>query len=190
MYLFNDKGQIKKYSSPEHIMDEFYEIRCEYYIRRKRYLEEKLKRELEILEARIRFITDILDDKIILKGKDEEQLDVELTKMKYPRFTKGRLEYDPNEVNENPSYDYLTSMPIRSMTKKRIEELVKQRDEKSDQFDILKSQTIFNLWESDLDLLEATYLKHLKEHTEMLGTTDGVFKATKKPASKKAIVSL
>jgi DNA topoisomerase-2 len=190
MYLFNDKGQIKKYASPEHIMDEFYEIRCEYYIRRKRYLEEKLKRELEILEARIRFITDILDDKIILKGKDEEQLDMELTKMKYPRFTKGRLEYDPNEVNENPSYDYLTSMPIRSMTKKRIEELVKQRDEKSDQFDLLKSQTIFNLWEADLDLLEATYLKHLKEHTEMLGTTDGVVKATKKPASKKTVVAL
>ena len=93
-------------------------------------------------------------------------------------------------MNENPSYDYLTSMPIRSMTKKRIEELVKQRDEKSDQFDILKSQTIFNLWNSDLDLLEATYLKHLKEHTEMLGTTDGVFKATKKAASKKAIVAL
>jgi hypothetical protein len=153
-------------------------------------LEEKLKRELEILGARIRFITDILDDKIILKGKDEEQLDIELAKMKYPMFTKGRLEYDPNEVNENPSYDYLTSMPIRSMTKKRIEELVKQREEKSDQFDILKSQTIFNLWDSDLDLLETTYLKHLKEHTEMLGTTDGVFKATKKPASKKAIVAL
>jgi hypothetical protein len=76
------------------------------------------------------------------------------------------------------------------MTKKRIEELVKQRDEKSDQFDILKSQTIFNLWDNDLDLLESTYLKHLKEHTEMLVTTDGVFKATKKPASKKAIVAL
>ena len=171
-------------------MEEFYDIRCEYYISRKRYLEEKLKRELEILEARIRFITDILDDKIILKGKDEEQLDMELAKMKYPKFTKGRLEYDPNEINENPSYDYLTSMPIRSMTKKRIEELLKQRDEKRELFELLKLQTIFNLWESDLDSLESTYLKHLKEHTEMLGTTDGVFKATKKPASKKAIVSV
>ena len=183
MHLFNEKGQIKKYNSPEHIIEEFYEIRRTFYVRRKDYLEEKLMRELTVISARVRFIMEILDEKIILKGKDEEQLDAELEKKGYPKFTKGKLEFDPNETNENPSYDYLTSMPIRNMTKKRVEELMKQREDRQMQFDALKSQSIYDLWNSDLNEIEQTYIKHLQEFDARMGTTDDV-KAT---SSKKTI---
>jgi len=176
MYLFNEKGQIKKYSSPEHIINEFYDIRREFYIKRKNYLEAKLNRELEILAARVQFITDILNDVIILKGKDEEQLELELSEKNYPKFTKGKLEYDPNDINESPSYDYLTSMPIRSMTKKRIEDFMKQRDDKKAMFEILKVQTIYEIWNADLDTLHSIYIKHLNEHDLTLGTTENVKK--------------
>jgi len=199
MHLFNEKGQIKRYESPEHIIEEFYEIRREFYVRRKDYLEERLKRELEVISSRVRFIMEILDDKIILKGKDEEQLDIELELKGYPKFTKGKLEYDPNEVNENPSYDYLTSMPIRNMTKKRVEELMKQRDERQSQYEALKSQSIYDLWVSDLDEIEKAYVRHLKEYEDEMGTTSDVKttattrrtvsgRATSATASKKKVV--
>ena len=188
MHLFNEKGQIKKYASPESIIEEFYEIRREFYVRRKNYLEEKLKRELEILSARVRFILEILDEYIILKGKDEEQLDVELEERGYPKFTKGKLEFDPKDVNSNPSYDYLTSMPIRSMTRKRVEELMKQRDDRNMQFEVLKSQSIYDLWNEDLNAIELLYKRHLVEYEAAMGSTDDV-KATggKKTVSGRAV---
>jgi len=177
MHLFNEKGQIKKYNSPENIIEAFYDIRRDFYVRRKDYLEEKLKRELEVLSARVRFIMAILDEEIILKGKDEEQLDAELETKGYPKFTKGKLEYDPKEINESPSYDYLTSMPIRNMTRKRVEELMKQRDERQMQLDLLKARSIYDLWNEDLDAIEQCYTKHLAEYEASMGTTDDV-KAT------------
>jgi len=186
MYLFNEKGQIKKYDSPESIIEEFYEIRKEYYISRKNYLEEKLKRELEILSARVKFIMQILDEEIILKGKDEEQLDEELELKGYPKFTKGKLEYDPKDINSNPSYDYLTSMPIRSMTRKRVEELMKQRDEKNIQFDALKLQSIYDLWNDDLNAIKLIYEKHLIDYEASRGTTpDEKSSVVKKSVVKK-----
>jgi len=183
MHLFNEKGQIKKYASPEQIIEEFYEIRREFYSSRKNYLEEKLKRELEILSARVRFILQILDEEIILKGKDEEQLDAELEQKEYPKFTKGKLEYDPKDINSNPSYDYLTSMPIRSMTRKRVEELMKQRDDRKTQYDALKLLSIYDLWNEDLQLIESSYLKHMKDHEERMGSTED----TKATSSKKTV---
>jgi DNA topoisomerase-2 len=188
MHLFNEYGQIKKYDSPAMIIEEFYEIRKKYYVKRKAYLENKLNRELELFSARVRFILEILNDEIILKGKDEEALDAELETRDYPKFTKGKLEFDPKSENENPSYDYLTSMPIRSMTQKRLEELMKQLDERKVLFENLKKQSIYDLWNADLDELERTYKKHLGDYNGMKGDMQSASSSMSKP-KKRAVKS-
>ena len=184
MHLFNEYGQIKKYDSPAMIMEEFYEIRKKYYVKRKTYLENRLNRELELFSARVRFILAILNDEIILKGKDEEALEAELETKGYPKFTKGKLEFDPKSENENPSYDYLTSMPIRSMTQKRLEELMKQLDERNILFENLKKQSIYDLWNADLDELERTYKKHLGDYNGMKGDAPGASSSMSKPKKR------
>ena len=184
MHLFNEYGQIKKYDSPAMIIEEFYEIRKKYYVKRKAYLENKLNRELELFSARVRFILAILNDEIILKGKDEEALDAELETRGYPKFTKGKLEFDPKSENENPSYDYLTSMPIRSMTQKRLEELMKQLDERKILFENLKKQSIYDLWNADLDELERTYKKHLGDYNGMKGDMQSASSSMSKPKKR------
>jgi DNA topoisomerase-2 len=184
MHLFNEYGQIKKYDSPAMIIEEFYEIRKKYYVKRKAYLENKLNRELELFSARVRFILAILNDEIILKGKDEEALDAELETRGYPKFTKGKLEFDPKSENENPSYDYLTSMPIRSMTQKRLEELMKQLDERKVLFENLKKQSIYDLWNADLDELERTYKKHLGDYNGMKGDMQSASSSMSKPKKR------
>ena len=184
MHLFNEYGQIKKYDSPAMIMEEFYEIRKKYYVKRKAYLENRLNRELELFSARVRFILAILNDEIILKGKDEEALEAELETRGYPKFTKGKLEFDPKAENENPSYDYLTSMPIRSMTQKRLEELMKQLDERKILFENLKKQSIYDLWTADLDELERTYKKHLGDYTSVKGDASSTSASMSKPKKR------
>ena len=195
MHLFNDVGQIRKYDSAVHIIEEFYKIRKTYYERRKQYLENRLNRDLEVISARVRFILAILDEEIILKGKDEEQLEQELETLGYPKFTKGKLEYDPKAVNDSPCYDYLTSMPIRSMTKKRLEELMRQKEEKTMQYDSLRKQSIYDLWTEDLDDIEKVYEKHLATYEkdnrsgETVATSSSGKKRVVKTVAKKRVVA-
>lgn len=49
MMLFNADGQIEKYTSPEHILADFYNIRLEYYELRRKHL----LKEAELLLQRI-----------------------------------------------------------------------------------------------------------------------------------------
>ena len=186
MHLFNADGQIRKYASPEDILEEFYEIRRGFYEKRKGYLVNKIKRELDIMNARIRFITGILDDEIILKNKDEDELDELLSEMDFPKFTKGKLEYDPNCENENPSYDYLTSMAIRSMTKKRLEELRNNKEEKEKDYESIKMKTIYDLWNEDLDKIKEFYERSLKVYEEENSGKGTVNKSSRKATKTRA----
>ena len=187
MHLFNRDGQIKKYENAENILEEFYEIRREFYEKRKDYLKNKLKRELDVISARVKFILAILDDEIILKGKDEDEVSEELEVSGYPKFTKGKLEYDPKNENINPSYDYLISMQIRSMTKKKVQELQDQEKNKDMEYKVLIKRTIYDLWNEDLNIIEKDYKKSLVEYNkEYMNTTDKKIKVTKKRNIRKS----
>lgn len=56
MVLFNPEGKLRRYNSVEDILEEFYVIRIEYYHRRKSFIIRNLKKDLEILENKVRFI--------------------------------------------------------------------------------------------------------------------------------------
>jgi DNA topoisomerase II len=164
MHLFNKDGQIRKYSSPNEILEEFYDVRKEFYIKRKEYLINKTQRELDVINARVVFIQGIIDDDIILKNKEDDEVIEILENAQLPKFTKGKLEYDPKAENENPSYDYLTYMPIKSITKRKIEELKKQLDDKTMELDVLKNRTINEFWTMDLDKIYDIYVKSLESY--------------------------
>jgi DNA topoisomerase-2 len=166
-------------------MEEFYDIRLGMYVKRKQYLENKLERDIDVISARVRFILAILDDEIILKGKDEEQLEEELETLGYPKFTKGSLEFNPKDENPNPSYDYLVSMPIRSMTKKRVEDLQKQLEDKNMLYDVLKKKSVNELWLEDLDNLETLYQKELDKYEKEMNSAEKVQGKKKKIIRKK-----
>ena len=166
MHLFNKDGQIRKYNDPNEILEEFYEVRREYYVKRKEYLINKTQRELDIINARVVFIQGIIDDSIVLKNKEDDEVNQILEDANLPKFTKGKLEYDPKAENDNPSYDYLTSMPIKSMTKRKIEELKKQLDDKKMELETLKGRTINEYWTNDLDKISDIYKKGLEIYNE------------------------
>ena len=47
-------------------------------------------------------------------------------------------------------YDYLLSMPLWSLTKERVEDLIKQMDNKKSEHETLDKMPIFKIWEQDL----------------------------------------
>ena len=54
----------------------------------------------------------------------------------------------------NDSFDYLINMQIRSLTKKRIEELKKQEDIKKAEHTVLLETTSKQMWKDDLTSLK------------------------------------
>jgi len=62
--LFGSDGKIKKYQSDEEILQEFFGLRKTLYERRKDYLLAKLKKELETISNKVRFILAIINEEI------------------------------------------------------------------------------------------------------------------------------
>ena len=75
MHLFDKNGIITKYSNVSEILKEFYDVRLEYYVKRKEHKLEQYEKELLNLDSRIKFIMNIIDGKLkVANGKKEDIL--------------------------------------------------------------------------------------------------------------------
>lgn len=155
MHLHDRHGNMKKYKSSKEIIKEFYEIRLEYYVKRKAYLLKKLKHELDILKERVRFIEHVIDEKVIVFNRSDENIYEQLEEYEFKQIALN--------VNKEPSYDYLINMAIRSLTKKKIKELKKIRDTKQDEYDTILKRTPKEQWKIDLNVFKKTYKKLYNE---------------------------
>ncbi len=117
MHLFNAKEQLKKYETIYEIIDEYYEVRYEFYKKRKTYLISKLGNELKFLSAKAQFIQYNLDNKIDLRKKSKTQINEIMESFKF-------------ELGEDKRYNYLIKIPMDSVSKKNVEKLMKIHGEK------------------------------------------------------------
>lgn len=144
MHLFDKNGVITKYANVSEILKEFYDVRLEYYVKRKEHKLNQYEKELLNIDSRIKFIMSIIDGKLkVANGKKEDILNF-LEKNKFPKM--------------NDKYDYLINMPVYNLTYEKKEELLKEFNNKDSQYEMYKKNTIENLWMDDLSELE----KHLK----------------------------
>lgn len=185
MHLYNSKGIITKYDSAEEILKEFYLIRLVFYIKRKEFLEKKLKRLLDIYEAKVKFIMEFISKDIDIINKEDEEVEAQLVERKYPKFSKNiNLENTDDTDDDNATYDYLLSMQIRSLTKKKIEELKKLHEEKLAEYEALMKKSEKNMWKEDLKEFLKNYTKCLKSYEKIYCTQSNV-KPTKSTGRKK-----
>ena len=148
MVLFNMEGKIVKYNNVREILEDFCAHRLKFYNIRKQGIIKVLEDDLKYLRNKIRFIKEFLDNKISLKNRDEDELEKELE-------TK---QYDKKESNEKLSYDYLLSIQVRTMTDKKLQELINKEKDDSLFFESYKKKDIKTIWIEELD----EFLKHYK----------------------------
>ena len=151
--LLNYYGYPVKYSGPEHILRDFCKVRIMYYEKRKEYLEKQLKIEFKKDTNRYRYIKAVVDGKLDMHQKDDD-LEASMQELKLEKMIHGN--------NEEPSYDYLLSMQMRSMTEKKLEELKKSAELSTKKLKELQAKTAKDLWIEDLDAFEEAYQKFLK----------------------------
>jgi DNA topoisomerase-2 len=164
MHLYNNKGIICKYDNVEDIMKEFYLIRLVFYTKRKEYMLKSMKKELDVIEAKVRFIEGFISGEVNILHKEDEEIEAMLVEKNFPKFGSGDI--DNSEDSNSYSYDYLLNMKIKSLTKKKVEELKKLFDSKMGFYNELISKSEKDLWKADLNGFLDIYRKRLKEYND------------------------
>ena len=200
MVCFDPNGKIRKYNSVIDIMEEFYDLRRNFYEKRKLFKLSELEKELKILNNKVKFILDVIDEKIKIKNVHKKVIIVSLfeagftPKSKIDGKTGKKNQRDANENKENeeddqvdkeeddndmpvPSrdFEYLLSMPLWSLTYERVKDLQRQKKEKEQEWENLYNTSIDNIWMKDLDeFLQVLAEVEKIEEEERLG--EGILK--------------
>ena len=140
MHAFDAKGKIKKYDSPLDILNEWFDVRKRFYIKRKKFLLSDLTTRSIIAENKSRFITMINNGELIVNKKSESVLVDELKALKFYKV-------------EN-SFSYLLNMKISSMTSERAAELEKEAAKLREEVVMLTATSEMSMWMFDIDAIQ------------------------------------
>ncbi|RKP39288.1 DNA topoisomerase [Dimargaris cristalligena] len=189
MICFDRNHRIKKYEAPEEIIHEFYDLRLQFYQKRKEWMIDQLTQDYVRLDNRVRFILEIIENKLVVQNRKKADLVAELQARKYTPLAKinkgtsaslqSKPGIDANDENGKDGddesttltpaagYDYLLTMPIWNLTREKVEEMVKNRDSKQAEIDILLKTSPIELWNVDLDVFLEAWQQKLEYHDRL-----------------------
>merc|ERR1712165_282541 len=163
-------GKIKKYTTVEDIMKRFYVLRLHFYHKRKEFLVDKLTKELNMINNRVRFILAVISGELEIRNRPKVDILNQLANDGYTMFPKEKkkgksvIEEEEEEEEEEEDandgsniakmvagYNYLLSMPLWNLTLEKVEKMRKQKEEKEFELDELCNTSPETLWEVDLD---------------------------------------
>ena len=148
MYAFNARCQITKYDTALHIINDFYKLRMEYYTRRKIHILDKLAKEMNKLNNKIRFVLNVIAGKIPVYKLRKVELESMLSEMNFDLC--------------DDTYDYLTKIPIYNFTIDKVDELRDDIRKKEEIVSEISNIGENEMWRSDLDDFEQEYELFLK----------------------------
>ena len=140
MHVFDENCKIRKISCPEEIIYRFYSLRREHFIKRKKYLIEKITKDLNILESKVRFIKHVIRGSIIVFNKKKDFIIEQIHRM-------GDL------VKVNDNWDYLLDMKLWTLTEEKIKDMTTKMESMNAELNTLKTTKISKMWISELESL-------------------------------------
>jgi len=173
MHMFDETEKLRKFESPEEIIDAYLRVRNSVYVARKQYLLKELDHDATKLSNKARFITAVLDGTIDLRGKKNAEVSAMLSEMSY------------DMIDDDDTYSYLVKMPMNSVTHENVERLISERDTKLSELAELQGTTETQMWTMELDELSDAYEAYTSERARL----DATEKPLKIAAKKKRVVA-
>lgn len=184
MVLFDHNGVLRRYDSVEEILREFFDLRLQYYTKRKAYLVGMLEAETCKLSNQARFIMEKCDGTLVIENKKKKEMIAELQRKGFDsdpvkawkklqdlnaaleEEQQGEDDTEEEEDSKGPDFDYLLGMQMWSLTLERKNVLLKNRDDKRQELKVLKEKSPELLWTTDLEnfleLLDAVEAEELE----------------------------
>lgn len=147
MNLFNNKQQLNKYITIYQIIDDYFKVRLDLYIKRKEHQIKILKKEMVKLSNKANFIQEqcVEPPTLILRKKKKAEV-IQMLKDK---------NYDT--IDGDNEYKYLRTMSIDSVEEENLQKLLKECGKKKTDLENLKKRNIENIWLDELGELSEKY---------------------------------
>lgn len=150
MRLFDAKDKLRKYDNIPQIIDDFFITRLDMYAKRREYLIRTLKKLLVHLSNKVRYIQETLEGEIDLRRKNKSEVTALL----------GKRKFDLLEDAED--YDYLTRLPMHSVTTEHVERIFKECEDKKAELAFLERTSPEEMWLTELTKLREEYADFVK----------------------------
>jgi len=172
MHMFDKDCKLRKYTSVEEIIEDFYDVRLEMYSKRKKQLIKDLEHKLVKLSNRAKYILATLDGSVDLRRKNASAVHELLTSKGYDLL--------------DGDFKYLIKMPMDSVTQENVDKILKEQSDAETELEILKKTTLETMWLSELKILQKDYqsYKIIREKIQM-GSVSSAKKVVKKRIVKK-----
>jgi DNA topoisomerase II len=104
------------------------------------------------IDNRVRFVTEIIEGKLIVQNRKRSELLIELKNRNFDPIYKKATSVDENDdqIAGDGGYDYLLSMPIWNLTWEKVQNLIREKEQKEVEIKILLGETPASLWRADL----------------------------------------
>jgi DNA topoisomerase-2 len=147
MYLFNDKLQITKYSSPMEIIDDFYKLRLTLYDTRRVRQSEMMQKDIDIMNSKLRFIKGIIDDTFVIYKKSKSEVEQILIDHEFPKI--------------DDSFEYLLKLPIYSLTTEKVDSLNADIANTESKYNELVNTDAVTMWKKELVEFDDAYTAYM-----------------------------
>lgn len=179
MTCFDTEFNIVKYKTVGDLMEAFVQKRLPMYEARRVSMLEVLRAQMRELDAKRRFIQALLDERIVLQRKSDEEIVAQLKACDIPALSK---ESAPDAYD---SYDYVLRMRMDRVKQSAVIELDGQIAEKQGEVDYLEGQTGSSLWLNDLEAFRQAWVLYSQER---VASATSVTKTDSKAPKKKPMM--
>ncbi|KAF2070654.1 hypothetical protein CYY_008032 [Polysphondylium violaceum] len=203
MVAFDEDGRIKKYENTAEIQQHFYNIRLQYYQKRKDFLVEKLNEEYNRLSNKARFILAVVNKELVISNVKKVDIMKKLKEMKFDKIYNKNVNKQIRSKLKGKKSDFDEEDAVNSESENEDEQADEQeaedvKDEDSKGYDYLLSLPLWSLTmervkkilqerdakKKDLDVLLGTelstiYKRDLKELEIQLDKQDAYDEAVK-----------
>jgi DNA topoisomerase-2 len=149
MVLLDINNNPKKFKSIEMILEEFYKIRLPYYYKRKQQQIDDITKIIKNLENKHKFISYIIDEKIIVYKKKKIEIQDQMKKYDIPE-------------------ELLSNLRVSALTEDELNDLEKQIKQNKDINKKLEDTTPEQMWLNDLYEFQEKYIQMYGNELEII----------------------
>jgi DNA gyrase/topoisomerase IV subunit B len=157
IHLYGADGAIRKYTTILEVFREWVCIRIAKYVERKHHQLKSMEHEFKIVSAKVRFIQDIIDNKIKVMNKKQAEVEEQLRAHGYPQLHDVS---EDGDMGTKSNYLYLIRMPIYQLTFEKKQALEREADKLNTQIRSLKAKPVQHIWKEELQELQTAWDAH------------------------------
>lgn len=135
MHLFHPTKGIRRYGSPEEILQDFVELRLEHYKKRKAHLIKVLEARATMCDHKSKFVSMVIEEELIVFKRKKVELEKEMSSI-FPKI--------------DGNMDYLLNTKTVEYTQERVEALMKEASQAKRELEAMLKTSHIDMWKMDI----------------------------------------